>query len=168
MNVLDIILLVVLLLFVWKGFRAGLVGAIGSFFGVIISIWLGAHYMEMAGRWLESALNINNVALSNILGFIGIFIAVNIVVGILVMIINRIFRIIPFIDLDKKLMGAVVGLLAGVLAISAFAYLLSLLPISDSISKALTSSQLARWAATVAVVIKPFIPPAINNLRSIL
>lgn len=168
MNVLDIILVVILLIFVWKGFRAGLVGSIISFLGVLFSIWLGTHYMEMAGRWLISALNIDNVALVNILGFIGIFIAVNITVAILVLIINKVFHIIPFIDLVNKLMGAVVGLLAGILAVSAFVYLMSLLPISDSISKVLTGSQLAHWAVTVSAVIKPFIPEAINNLRSIL
>lgn len=168
MNLLDIILVVILLLFVWKGFRAGLVGAIGSFFGVILSIWVGTHYMEAAGTWLMSAINIDNAALANILGFVGIFIVVNVAVGIVVMIINRIFHIIQFIDLVNKLMGAIVGFLAGILAVSAMVYLLSLLPISDSISRALQVSQLAHWAAQAAIIIKPFIPEAINNLRSIL
>ncbi|PWB38495.1 MAG: hypothetical protein C3F02_04030 [Parcubacteria group bacterium] len=168
MNVLDIILVVIILLFVWKGFRSGLVGSIGGFLGVLFSIWLGTHYMEMAGRWLMGALNFDNTALANILGFIGLFVAVNIVVSILVMIINRIFHIIPFIDLINKLMGAIVGVLAGVLAVVAFVYLLSLLPISDGISNVLISSQLAHWAATAAAVIKPFVPQTINNLHSIL
>ena len=84
------------------------------------------------------------------------------------MIINRVFHIIPFIDLMNKLLGAFVGCIGGALAASALVYLLSLLPISDTISDALVQSQLAHIAADISIVIKPFIPEAIKELKSIL
>lgn len=168
MNILDGILIVLLLIFIWKGFRTGLIGAIGNFFGILAGIWAGTHYMEQAGTWIMSAIDIGNVSLANILGFVGIFLAINIVVGIVVMIINRVFHIIPFIDLMNKLLGAFVGFIGGALAVSALVYLLSVLPISNTISDALISSQLAHIAAEVAIIVKPFIPEAINELKSIL
>lgn len=168
MSLFDIILLVLLLIFVWRGFRTGLIGAIGGFFGIIAGIWAGSHYMDQVGAWIIYTINIENTALANILGFILIFIAINIVVGILVMIINKVFHIIPFIDLMNKLLGAFVGFLGGALAIAAFVYLLSLLPISEAISDALIKSQIAHIASAVAIVIQPFIPEAINSLKSIL
>lgn len=168
MNVLDIIIVVIILFFLWRGFRAGLVGAIGSFVGIIAGIWVGTHYMQAAGAWVMSSMNIDNSALANILGFIGLFIAVNIVVAIVVMIINKLFHIVPFIDLINKLLGAFVGLLGGILTVSALIYLLSLMPFSDAVANTLISSQLAHYANQAAVVIKPFIPEAIKALRSIL
>jgi membrane protein required for colicin V production len=168
MSVFDIALLVILLVFVWKGFRAGLVGAIGGFVGIIIAIWAGSHYMQQVAQWIMNAINIDNEPLANILAFVAIFIAINVVVSIIVSIINKIFHIIPFIDLTNKLLGAVVGLVGGALAVSAIVYLMSLFPISDSISDMMIKSELADWAVKVAVVVKPFIPAAIKGLRSIL
>lgn len=168
MNVLDIILLVALLLFAWKGFRTGLVGAIGGFFGIIFGIWASAHNMERAGEWIMHVAEFDNVALANILGFILIFVAVNIAFGIIISIINRVFHIIPFIDFINKLLGGVVGLVGGLLAVSAFVYMLSLFTISDTIAGVVTGSELAHWAMTFAVIIKPFVPGAIKELQSIL
>lgn len=168
MNLFDVILIVLLLVFVWKGFRTGLIGAIGGFFGIIVGIWAGTNYMDQGAEWIMRAIDIDNIALANILAFIAIFVAINIIVSIIVMIINRVFHIIPFIDLMNKLLGAFVGLLGGILAIAALVYLMSLLPISETISNALIDSQLAHVANEAAIIIKPFIPEAIKELKSIL
>ncbi len=168
MNFLDIILLVILFFFVWRGFRAGIVGAIGGFVGILLGIWAGSNYMQLVSEWIMDVINLGNEGLSKILAFIVIFIAVNVAIGIIVGIINKIFHIIPFINLANKLLGAIVGLVGGSLGIAALVYLMSLLPISDTISDMLISSQIADWAMAVAVVIKPFIPTAINELKSIL
>jgi len=168
MNLLDIFLVLALLLFIWKGFRTGLVGAIGGFFGVIFGIWAASHNMQQAGEWVMRVANFDNAALANILGFIAIFLAVNIAFGIIISVINRVFHIIPFIDFINKLMGAIVGLIGGVLALSAFVYMLSLFSISDTIANVLLGSQFAHWAMDVVVLVKPFIPDAIDQMQSIL
>ncbi|MCD4760586.1 CvpA family protein [bacterium] len=168
MNWFDIFIVVVLFFFTWKGFRTGLVGAIGGFFGIIFGIWAGSHYMGQGAEWIMRVAEFNNEGLANILGFAAIFIAVNIAVGIIVSVVNRVFHIIPFIDLINKLLGAVVGLAGGCLAISALIYLMGLLTISDTVSDALISSQLAHWAMEMTFIIKPFIPAAIKSLQSII
>ena len=168
MNGYDIVLIAILFFFTWKGFRAGLVGAIGGFFGIIFGIWAGTHYMQMAGDWLMRVANFDNQSLANILGMMAIFIAVNVAVGIIVSVINRVFHIIPFIDMLNKLMGAIVGLIGGVIAVAAFVYIMTLLPISDTISSMIISSQMANWAVDIAIIIKPFVPEAIRSMKSIL
>ena len=168
MNVYDIILIAILFFFTWKGFRTGLVGAIGGLFGIIFGIWAGSHYMQATGAWIMRVADFDNVYLANILGLLGIFIAVNVAIGIIVSVINSVFHIIPFIDLINKLMGSVVGLIGGVVAISALVYLMALLPISDTISNMIINSQIANWAVDIAIIIKPFVPEAIRNLKSIL
>jgi membrane protein required for colicin V production len=168
MNWLDIIIIVILLFFFWKGFRAGLVGAIGGFLGIVVGIWAGAHFMAQAASWLMSILNIENQSLANIIGFILIFIAINIVFSIIVWIINKIFNIIPFIDLANKLAGAMIGILGGILAVAALVYLLSLFSFSQSISDVVAASQLAGIALNVAFIVKPLIPEAIKSVQSMI
>ena len=167
MNWFDIFLIVVLFIFTWKGFRAGLVGAIGGFFGVIFGVWAASHYMQEAGAWIMRVAEFDNEYLATIIGFLAIFFAINIAVSIVVSIINRVFHIIPFIDLINKLLGAVVGLITGALAVSAIVYIMSLLPISAAISGNILDSQLADMALNIAFVVKPFIPGAIKELKSI-
>ena len=168
MNWFDIFLIVIVFIFTWKGFRAGLVGAIGGFFGVIFGVWAGAHYMQHVGAWIMDIANFHdNEYLASIIGFLVIFLAVNIAVSIIVSIINRVFHIIPFINLINKLLGALVGVATGVLAASAIVYLMSLLPISDAISGNILNSQLADIVLNIAFIVKPLVPEAIKELKSI-
>ena len=168
MNFLDIILLVVLFFFVWRGFRAGIVGTIGGLVGIIAGIWAGSTYLQIVSEWIMEVVDLGNEGLSKIVAFIVIFIAVNVAVGLVVGVINKIFHIIPFINLANKLLGAIVGLIGGSLGIAALVYLLSILPISNAISDMLIASQVADWAMNIAVLVKPFIPEALNELKSIL
>lgn len=175
MNGLDIALVVILLFFVWRGFRTGLIGAIGGFLGIIVGIWAGAHYMSQVGEHLMKYINFENFMegagkeyLAGILSFAIIFIGINIIVSIIVTIINKIFHIIPFIDLTNKLFGALVGLMGGILAASSIVYLLSLLPFSTAISNQLKASEIAKIAVDIAIVIKPLIPEAIKSLKAII
>lgn len=168
MNLFDVILLVILLVFVWQGFRTGLIGAIGGFFGIIAGIVLGGRFISVLGASLAKLINIDNINLANILAFILIFIGVNLVVSLLVKLINTIFHIIPFIDLVNKLLGAVVGLIGGVFAVASMVYLISLFPISETINKSLVQSSAAPVVKNVSVVVKPFLPEAVKSLKSIL
>ena len=167
MNWFDIFLIVIVFIFTWKGFRAGLVGAIGGFFGVIFGIWAGSHYMQQVGAWIMELAEMKQEYLATIIGFLVIFAAVNIAVSIIVSVINRVFHIIPFIDLLNKLLGAVVGLITGALAVSAIVYIMSLLPFNTVLSDKILNSQLADMALNIAFVVKPFVPGAIKELKSI-
>ncbi|MFA5126738.1 MAG: CvpA family protein [Patescibacteria group bacterium] len=168
MNLFDIILLIILLIFIWKGFQAGLIGAIGGFIGIIVGIVLGGRFMSLVSAWLAQFINIDNANLANIIAFVLIFILVNIIIGLLVKLINAVFHIIPFIDLVNKLLGAVVGLIGGMLVASAVVYLLSLFPISDTVNDAVAKSSLAPIAKNISVVVVPLMPEAIKNIKSIL
>ena len=166
MSVFDIFLTIILLLFIWKGFRSGLIGALGGLLGIIIGIWAGSNYMLAVSSWIMENLSMTNEALANILSFIAIFIAVNLIIGLIISIINRIFHIIPFIDFINKLAGGIIGFIGGILAIAALVYLLSLFPISGAISDMLENSSLAGWSSTVANIIKPLLPEAIKELQT--
>jgi len=168
MNWLDIVLLVIILFFVFRGFKAGLVGAIGALLGVIVGVWAGTNFMNEVASWLTSFFNFNNQSLANILAFVLIFIVVNIIFSIAVWIINSIFHVIPLINFTNKLMGALIGFVGGVLFISILVYLLSLFAFSQNIADVVQGSQLAGVAMKISVILKPLIPEAIKSLKSIL
>lgn len=168
MNWLDIVLLIIILFFVFRGFKAGLVGAIGALLGVIVGIWAGSNFMDEVAKWLLSFFNFNNTSLANILAFVLIFIAVNIVFSLAVWIINSIFHVIPLINFANKVIGALIGFVGGVLFISALVYLLSLFAFSQNIADVLQGSQIAAVAVKIAVILKPLIPEAVKSLKSIL
>ena len=168
MNWLDIVIIVILLFFFWKGFRAGLIGAIGGFLGIVVGIWAGSHFMTQVADWIMQSLSMTNQSLTNILAFIAIFASINIIFSIIVWIINKVFNIIPFIDLANKLAGSLVGVIGGILLVATLVYLLSLFSFSEAIVKAVEESQLANIALSVAIVIKPLIPDAIKSVKEII
>lgn len=168
MNWLDIILLIIILFFVFRGFRAGLVGAVGALLGIIVGIWVGSNFMDEVATWLIGFLNFNNQSLASILAFVLIFIVVNIIFSTAVWIINSIFHVIPLINFANKIIGALIGLLGGILFISALVYLLSVFAFSQNIADVLQGSQIAPIAAKIAVILKPLIPEAVKNIKSVL
>ncbi|MBT7552918.1 CvpA family protein [bacterium] len=168
MNWLDIVIIVILIFSFWKGFRAGLAGAIGGFLGIIVGIWAGSHFMTQVGEWLMQLLNVENQSLANIISFILIFIAINVIFSILVWIVNKVFNVIPFIGLANKLAGSFIGVIGGILGIAALVYLLSLFAFSDAIGQAIADSQLASIALSIAVIVKPLIPVAIKSVQEII
>ena len=164
MSLFDIFLIIILLLFIWKGFRSGLIGALGGLLGIILAIWSGTHYMSQVSTWLIDNLDLSNPSLANILAFIIIFIGVILVASLIISVINRIFNIIPLIDFINKLAGGMIGFIGGILALAVLVHLLSLFPISGTISDMLEKSFLASWILSVANVIKPLMPAAIKEL----
>ncbi len=168
MNWLDIVLLIIILFFVFRGFKAGLVGAIGALLGVIVGIWAGSNFMDEVAGWLTSFFNFSNQSLANILAFVLIFIAVNIIFSLIVWLINTIFHVIPLINFANKIIGALIGLVGGVLFISALVYLLSLFAFSQNIADVLKDSRIADIAVKIAVILKPLLPEAVKSLKSIL
>ncbi|WP_290586831.1 CvpA family protein [Alistipes sp. CAG:268] len=53
MNSIDLIVCLILLLAVWNGWRQGLVVQVCSLAGIVIAIWLAAHYGARVGEWLR-------------------------------------------------------------------------------------------------------------------
>ena len=113
-------------------------------------------------------LNVENQSLANIISFILIFIAINVIFSILVWIVNKVFNVIPFIGLANKLAGSFIGVIGGILGIAALVYLLSLFAFSDAIGQAIADSQLASIALSIAVIVKPLIPVAIKSVQEII
>ena len=53
MVALDIILLIILALSVFEGFKKGVVAQLGGLVGIVIGIWLAFRYSDTVGGWLR-------------------------------------------------------------------------------------------------------------------
>ena len=170
MSVVDIIILIILAGFVWKGIRLGLIEAIGGIIGLFVGVFLASVYYEQAAAMLEG-LTFGNRALAAILGFLLVFILVNRIVAFIFWIIGRIFNIIaivPFLKTFNRLLGGIFGLLEGLIFIGIIVYLLTFFPLTGSISQSVDNSRFAGIFRTVGKISDPFIPDSIKNWSSLI
>jgi membrane protein required for colicin V production len=115
MNWVDIIIIVYLALSVLTGFMEGLIRTVLSIIGLIVGIILAAHFYTQLGNIFTF---ISNKNVANIVAFVIILVAVMIIAAIIGLILRSIVKNIMLGWVDK-LGGAVIGLILGVLSISA-------------------------------------------------
>ena len=104
MNSIDLIVCLILLLAVWNGWRQGLVVQVCSLAGIVIAIWLAAHYGARVGEWLG--------------GFVAVLVVVVLVVAVIGRLLRGVFRFAGF-GLVDTLLGVVVAVLKYLLVLSA-------------------------------------------------
>src|SRR3989338_9862472 len=100
MSLIDILIIVVMALFVWKGIKFGLIEAVGGIIGLFIGAYMAGRYFEQVAGILENFL-FHSTTFANIVAFILIFILVNRVVALIFWIIDKAFGIIAVIPFLK-------------------------------------------------------------------
>lgn len=170
MSFIDILILIFLALFVWKGVKLGLIEAVGGIVGLFIGIYLAGLYYDEVAEMLENLL-FGSQVLATILGFLLVFILVNRGVALIFWIIDKIFHIIAIIPGLKSLnhlLGGIFGLLEGIIFIGIIIYVLSFFPLTDSLSASVQKSRFAGIMETVGSVAEPFIPDNLKNWQNYL
>ncbi len=118
MAILDIILGILLLLGLWKGFNNGLLIELASIVALIAGIYGAIHFSYIAGDYLGQRMNWEERYVSIaafIITFIGIVIAVHFVGKLLTKVAN-----IAMLGLLNKIAGAVFGTLKVAVILGAF------------------------------------------------
>lgn len=113
MNSIDLIVCLILLLAVWNGWRQGLVVQVCSLAGIIIAIWLAAHYGARVGEWLRLDESFSAAG-----GFVAVLVVVVLVVAVIGRLLRGAFRFAGF-GLVDTLLGVVVAVLKYLLVLSA-------------------------------------------------
>ena len=166
MSAIDILILVVLALFVWKGVKLGLIEAVGGIIGLFIGAFMAGHYYLQAADMLRGLL-FNSEILAAIVGFLLVFIVVNRLVALVFWVIDKVFNIIaiiPFLKTFNHLLGGIFGLLEGVIFIGIIVFFLSLIPFTGGLQAAVQKSRFASVLTTVGKIADPFIPDNILSL----
>ena len=113
MNSIDLIVCLILLLAVWNGWRQGLVVQVCSLAGIVIAIWLAAHYGARVGEWLRLDESFSAAG-----GFVAVLVVVVLVVAVIGRLLRGVFRFAGF-GLVDTLLGVVVAVLKYLLVLSA-------------------------------------------------
>ncbi len=170
MNVVDITLLVLLGGFVLAGFWFGLIHMIGSFVGLTAGAFVaGAFYAPLA-KWLTPYLW-QNANLANIIAFAVLFILTARLVGLLFWMVEKSFKfisVIPFLGTFNRLLGAILGLLEGTLAIGLIVYFAARFPVTAPFAAKLSDSSVAHALSNIGKILAPLLPTAVRAVQSVL
>ncbi len=163
MNTYDYILLLILAYFIFKGAKRGFISAIGAFAGIVIGAWAaGRYYDVVAGRLIEFFGVPVMVAIT--LAFIGIYLAINIAATILIMLLSRVFRLIPLATTTNRITGGLLGAIEGLLLIGLIIWVINLFPFNNEFADGLKHSKVAGFFEFSTRVVQPIVP---SSLRSI-
>lgn len=165
MSIIDIIILVIIGLFVWKGVKLGLIEAIGGIIGLFIGAYAAGRYFLQVAEVIKPFL-LNSEVFSRIVGFILVFLLVNRAVAIIFWIIDKVFHVIaviPFLKTFNSLFGGIFGLLEGLIFIAVIVFFLSRSPFGGALQVKMEQSRFASMIGMASNVVKPFIPESAQN-----
>lgn len=160
LTILDLILILALFSFIALGFALGLIQGIGAILGVFAGAWAAAWYYEPVGVWLTPIL-LGHSLIAKIVAFIVLFTLANRLVGLVFYVIDKIFHliaIIPFLKSLNRILGALLGFIEGVLAISLILFFISHLGIAAWLSEAIAASKVAAWLMGLVNALSPLLP----------
>lgn len=169
MTILDIVVILALAVFFFKGFSLGLVRAVGTFIGLIVGLWLAGRYYDAMGGWLVGwGLP---EAFSAAAGYIATFIAAVWAVSLLVWMADRVFKflaIIPGMKLANNVLGGVLLLIVGTIIVGVVLYVAGKFSAPGSSTKqALEKARVAPLVTAAAWVAAPLIPTAIEQYHRV-
>ncbi len=161
----DIIILLIIIGFIWKGVKLGFIESLGGIIGIILGLLAAGRWWQVAAGSLEPLLG-NNQWLSMIIGWTLVFILVNRLVALIFWIIDKIFHIvaiIPFLKSINSLLGGILGLIEGFLLVGSIISIILLTPFNSSFSEKLNSSKFNRIFNFVNVFAQKLTPESVKN-----
>ena len=170
MTFIDIALLVALGGFILAGFWFGVIHMIGSLLGLVLGAVMAGRYYDEAAAWATPFLG-GNAKLASLLMFFLIFVLVNRLIGLLVLVVDKVFKfiaIIPFLKTFNRLLGALFGLIEGTLVLGLVVYMAGRFPVSDAFTTALQGSQIAKPLHVIGTLLAPLLPKALQALKSVI
>lgn len=170
MPTFDLFIAGFLALFVIFGFGLGFIRLIGSFFGIIIGIWLAGRYYEGVASWFVTYIQMSE-NLSRVAAFIIIFLIISKIISLIFKLLDRIFKIlsiIPFTKAINRLAGAVLGAIEGLLILALLIFLFSRYAISPQIDELLKASHYAPFIAKFIFPLWPLLPEMLKNIKALI
>ncbi len=163
MGIFDIVLLILFFGFVGAGFYFGLIHTLGAIIGVVVGvIAAGSFYSEIA-PFFQFLMIKSSVA--NVLAFIVVFLLISRVIGYMVHMFDKGFklaRLIPFATMANRLGGALLGFFEAALSLGIMLYVADKFDISPYINSAIDGSPFAGLLISIGGVLAPLIPGTLN------
>ncbi|MCE7056831.1 CvpA family protein [Algoriphagus sp. AGSA1] len=168
MSVIDIIIVLILGLGAFEGFRKGFLLGILGLFGFVIAVILGIYFMSPANDWLAENVTEFNLGFP-IFGFIVIFVLTLLIIRIVGWILKQIMDMVLLGPLDATV-GAIFGVVKAAFFISLFFWLSSLFKLEMPAQWTKDSEMLyfiEPIAPSIVAFIEPFLPSMEESLRQL-
>lgn len=166
MVLLDILIIFIIAIFIFKGLKLGLIEAVGGIVGIIVGIILANQYYPGVAEWLSGFVKSPLVA--GVGGYILAFIVINRLVALGFWLINKMFNIvaiIPFLKSFNHLLGGIFGFIEGVLILGIAFYLITLVPFGQKFLLPENSSKFTPKLIAVGKLIDPFLPEGLKQMQ---
>jgi membrane protein required for colicin V production len=116
MNMIDIIIIIIIILFAWQGLRRGFIIGLATLVSLILGIYAALYYSDVTANWIK-----DNFSVSDDNSLIIAYIATFLLIVIIVFIIGKILE--KFIDrialgFLNKIAGLIFGVIKAVILIS--------------------------------------------------
>jgi membrane protein required for colicin V production len=131
MNVLDIIILVLLVIFTIQGFRKGLVAELSSLLALILGVYVAFFFSDVTADFLNTFFGIESKYLK-LIAFVLTLVLVIVAIVAIGKVIEKIINTL-MLGFFNRLTGAVFGIIKGMLILSLIIMLLNYLDIGDSL-----------------------------------
>ncbi len=157
MNILDIILVIPLIWFAWKGFSRGLIIELTSLAALIIGIYAAIHFSWFAAEFLTDNFEIEGRYLS-IISFIVTFIVIALAVYAIGKLVEKLVDIVALGFINKSL-GTVFGILKAAVLLSLILLVINSFDTNQKLisEKTKEGSLLYRPVASIVPLIMPML-----------
>ncbi len=162
----DIVILLILAIFFLMGFVRGFIKQIGSIAGFFLALWIAATYHPAMAEYLKPSFaqwQIIAQQLSVVAAYGLLFFGTQFAFGIIVSIADYMFRIFsfaPFMKFTNRFLGGFIGMLEGILLVSAAVFLIIHFPFAPKLAKQLQESRFIPVINTVNTMLTPLLPDA--------
>ncbi|NQT49306.1 CvpA family protein [Candidatus Kuenenbacteria bacterium] len=163
MITLDYILLGLILVIAFLGYKKGFLESLGSIIGIIAAVIVAGRYFPNVAVWF------GGTNFSNIIAFIVIFSLTIKIVSLLFWVLGKVFKIVtvlPFISSFDRLLGLILGFVEGIFVMSIILYFILKYPLNDWLMWQMSISAVAKVLLTVGNIFVPLFPDALNAVKS--
>ncbi|MFA5127603.1 MAG: CvpA family protein [Patescibacteria group bacterium] len=170
MNIVDIIIIAVILLFAGAGFFFGFVRTVGYLLCNVVGLYLAYRFYSPVGEWIIKVTGWDGNSAqfwAFVIGFILISIAVGLIGRLIIKLLDLVARL-PFISLVNRFAGLAFGILQGVLICASILYVVARYPIATNVMTLIEQSKMVGLLNYVVVLISPFIPEGLKLMKSVI
>lgn len=179
MNIIDIVILALLVLSVFNGFRKGAISSLVTLIGTIavfilslylktpVSIFMYEHFPFFAGSGIFENITVINILIYEALSFLLTFAILSLIVKLLARvtgIIDKILSKLILLGLPSKILGALVGLIQGYLLIFLILFVASSFAKTASY---LEDSKISNIIITKTPVLSDIVGDTISSVREV-
>jgi len=151
MILVDIVLLLIILSFVGRGWRNGLVETLGELVGEIIAFVVARSFSSSVGSIVSLFLP-GRSGLAEFIGFVLIFVVILRFVGWFFTWVDRVLKIVtklPIISSIDKIAGAILGIFTGLILVGSSVYVVLTLRLDPTLVAWLSGSFIGRSTMTL-------------------